>query len=317
MNYNWKETGIGKIDNLGVQFAKVMRGANQGSIETRQTYAKAGRRFVVHVAPKFGLKKIQNIQDKHLESYVRELQEKGRADKYIKNELAAIRYIHNQTPQAKHELMDGKEFNKAMGLESTPDGRADRAWTEREIEAMKGKAIELNRPEVANMLEAMRATGMRLDEAATVRRDRLENALRTGQLYLTNTKGGRPRTIPLNERARELFQKVMPDVPRGAYVFTPVKYVVEHKIHDFKASVEDFIYNHRDSIQDQGRSNAGHNLGHGELGALTAHGLRHTYARYEYQNLLEAGWKKDDAKQEIAERMGHGRAEVTTIYTLD
>lgn len=317
MRYRWKETGIGKVDNLGLQFAKVMRGANQGSIETRQTYAKAGRRFVVHVAPKFGLKKIQNIQDKHLENYARELQERGLSDKYIKNELAGIRYIHNQIPQAKYELMDGKEFNRSMGLKSTPDGRADRAWTEREIEAMKGKAIELGRPEVANAIEAMRTTGMRLDEAATVGRDQLEKAMRTGQLHLTNTKGGRPRYVPVNQRARELFQKVLPNIGRGEYAFVPKSFVEAHKIHDFKESVQDFIYNHRGSIQDKRRSDTGHNLEPGELGALTAHGLRHTYARDEYKNLLEAGWSKQAAKQEIAERMGHGRAEVTTIYTLD
>ncbi len=317
MRYSWKPTGIGKIDNLGVQFAKVMRGANQGSIATKRTYAKAGERFVKHVGVNFGMKKIQNIQDKHLESYAKELKERGLSDKYIKNELAGIRYIHNQIPQAKFELSDSLKFNKEMGLGSTPDGRSDRAWTEKEIETMKEKAVELGRPEVANAVEAMRATGMRLDETCTVKRDQLEAAMRTGQLHLINTKGGRPRTVPLNVRARELFEKVMPHVERGDYVFTPKSYVEEHRIHDFKESVQDFMYNHREYIQDQERNYTGHNLEPGEKGALTAHGLRHSYARAEYEELKKNGWSKEDAQKEIAERLGHGRAEVTSIYTLD
>lgn len=317
VRYTWKETGIGKIDNLGRQFAKVMQGANQGSIATRHRYADAGARFIRHVAEKFNLQKLQNIQDKHLESYTRELQEKGLSDKYIKTDLAAIRYIHRQIPQAKHELTPASKFNKAMGLGSTPDGRADRAWTEKEISTMKEKAIELGRPEIANCIEAMRATGMRLDEACTVRRDQLESALRTGQLHLYNTKGGRLRDIPVNSRARELFEKILPGIERGEYAFTPKEYVEEHRIHDFKESVQDFIYNHRENIQEGDRSSTGHNLDTGEKGALTAHGLRHTYARTEYEELLKNGFTKDEARQEIAERLGHGRAEVTKIYTLD
>lgn len=317
MKYEWENTGIGKVDHLGVQFAKVMRGCNQGSIKTRYRYAAAGKRFTIFVAQKFNLAKIQNIQDKHLEEYTNKMKDEGKSDKYIKTELSAIRYIQRQIPQAKYKLTDGLTHNKEMNLGSTPDGRADRAWSESEIKAMKDKAIELNRPEVANIIEVMRAMGIRLNEAATLKRDQTEKAMRTGQLYLTNTKGGRPRTIPLNERARELFQKVMPDVPRGAYVFTPVKYVVEHKIHDFKASVEDFISNHRDKIQDQDRNSSGHNLEPGEKGALTAHGLRHSYARDEYKGLRDCGWSKKDAEKEIAERLGHGRSEVTKIYTLD
>ena len=37
VKYKWKPTGIGVVDNLGVQFAKVIRGANQGSISSRHT----------------------------------------------------------------------------------------------------------------------------------------------------------------------------------------------------------------------------------------------------------------------------------------
>jgi len=317
VRYTWKETGIGKIDNLGRQFAKVMQGANQGSISTRHRYADAGARFIKFAAERFNLQKIQNIQDKHLESYTKELQERGKSHKYIKNELSAIRYIHRQTPQAKYELTPAEKFNRQMGLEKTPDGRADRAWKENEINAMKENAIECGKPDIVNLVEAIRSTGMRLDEACTVRRDQLEAALRTGKLHLENTKGGRPRDIPVNERARELFQKVLPEVKRGEYAFVPRRYVQDHKIHAYKKNVQDFFEKHRDKFQDPDRKSTAHNLKPGEKGAITAHGLRHSYAREEYHKLLDLGFSKNEARKEIAERMGHSRAEVTKIYTLD
>lgn len=317
MKYSWKETGIGRVDNLGRQFAKVMKGCNQGSIATRRRYAAACERFVKYVAEKYNLQKIQNIQQKHLDAYAQELLVKGKSDKYVKTDLSAIRFMHRQIPQAKYVLEDGKESNKKIGLYSTPDGRADRAWTKEEIEAMQRKAIELGRPEIANVIEAMRKTGMRLDEACTVRRDQVEAALRTGWLHLTNTKGGRPRDVLLSNEAKEFFLKILPKVERGEYVFTPEKFVKNHKIHSFKKSIQDFILRHRDKIQQQDRKNTGHNVSKGEKGALTAHGLRHTFARTSYGGLIRTGWRKEDAEEEIAEQLGHGRASVTKIYITE
>jgi len=91
------------------------------------------RPFIRFVGVHFKLKKLQNIQDKHLEAYAAHLKSRGCSDKYVKNDLSGIRYLHRQIPQARHSLKDSKTANKEMGLGRTPDGRADRAWTEREL----------------------------------------------------------------------------------------------------------------------------------------------------------------------------------------
>jgi len=289
MKYKWQPTGVGVIDNLGLQLAKIMRGANQGSIQTRWRYVEAGERFLKFVGPRFGLKKLQNIQDKHLEAYAKHLKSIGKADKYIKNELSAIRYIHRQVPQARYELMDGIKANKLYGLGSTPDGRADRAWTDQEVKAMANLARAEGKEKIAHMIEAARATGMRLDEAASLRRHEVENALRTGVLHLTNTKGGRPRDIPLSKTAQDVLQQAIKDVPRGKYVFCPEG----RKVHQFKDDVEDFIYQNRKKVQVSERLATGHNLKPGEKGALTFHGLRHSFARELYaEKIKEHSCKK-------------------------
>lgn len=313
MKYKWTPMGVGVVDNLGAQFGKIMRGANQGSIQTRWRYVEAGERFLKFIGPEFGLKKLQNIQDKHLEAYAKHLKNLGRADKYVKNELSGIRYLHRQIPQARYELMDGTKANKLYDLGSTPDGRADRAWTDQEVKGMVELARLEGENKVAQVIEAARATGMRLDEAASLRRHEVEDALRTGILKLTNTKGGRQRDVILSQTAQVALQRAIKDVPRGGCVFCPNN----RKIHEFKKDIEGFIYLNRKGVQAQERLATGHNLAPGEKGALTFHGLRHTFARELYAEKLEKGFTREAALQKVAETLGHNRAEVSLIYVLD
>ena len=318
IRYKYKKTGIGAVDNLGAQLEKVFKGARQGSIETKYRYIAAAERFVKFVGIHFKLKKIQNIQDKHLEAFAVSLKSRQCSDKYIKNELAGIRYLHRQLPQARYSLKDSKTANKEMGLGSTPDGRADRAWTEDELSQMKNEAILRGHHDIAGILEAIRTTGMRLDEAASIRRSAVEDALRTGVLELKNTKGGRPRSVPLTERSKAILDKALKNSARGDYAFTPAGV----KVHVYEKKIKNFIYNHRKVIQEQERSATGHNLDTGARGALTPHGLRHTFAREyivrRYQEYLSAGISaaaaSARARKDTAEVLGHGRVEVTYIY---
>lgn len=313
LKFKWNQTGNGKEDNLGRQLEKILRNVNQGSFETRYRYIAAEKRFITHVAEKFNLQKLQNIQDKHLESYVKELKSNGCSDKYIKNELSGIRYIHNQTTDTKYTLSDSKTFNdKVLELGSTKDGRADRAWTDKEYNAILKIAQERNRLDIGKTLAGIKNTGMRLDEVCTVKRNQIEESLRTGKLHLENTKGGRPRDIVLTDKAKDFLEKAIQDVPRGGYVFTPVQYW-DKGIQKYEASVQGFIYAHRDKVQEPDRANTAHNIGAHERGALTAHGLRHTYARDELDRLKE-GMPEHEARQILAEELGHGRESVTEIY---
>lgn len=317
MKYKWENIG-GSADNLGRQFEKIVKGCNQGSIESRWRYTKGTERFIKFVGQQFKLQKIQNIQDKHLRSYVEHLQERGAADKYIKTELSAIRFFHRQIPQSKYELENSIKFNRGCGLGSTPDGRADRAWTEREIKEMKNIASQMGRTEISKVIEAARATGGRLDEVCSLKRHEAETALKKGTLTFSNTKGGYPRDITLTQRGRMCLENAIKGVARGEYVFTPS----ETKIHRFEAQVQDFIYNHRDKIQDQDRENSGHNLEQNQRGALTAHGLRHTFAREYYnqkvQEYMDKGLSKENAellaRKDTSPILGHFRPQVTLIY---
>jgi integrase len=314
MKKKLKSTGHGAIDNLLRQEEKIIRNMNQNKFQTRNRYIGSETRFIKFTAKDCKLQKLANIKDKHLEKYVDHLKEKGASDKYIKTELSGIRFFHNNTPEAKNRLEDSTVFNKKVGLESTPDNKnIDRAWTEKEVEKMKNKTISLNREEIAKIIEVVRATGCRINEAVTLRDSDLREAIKEKKLHLTNTKGGVPRDVPLTERAKKIFEEVLEETPRGGYAFTPQRYVEEHKIHSFKKSVQNFIYNHRKEIQDEDRSESAHNV-EDSKGALTVHGLRHAFAREQYYALKNVGFSSELAKKQVSEMLGHHRKEVTEIY---
>jgi integrase len=312
-----KETN-GKVRNLLIQLDKVSRCNNQNSIATGRRYDATMIRFSGHLGSNFNLQSLKNIQDKHLESYARELKERGLSDKYIKNELSAIRFYHTQMPDTRYKFTDSKEFNRDVAkLGSTPDGRADRAWTVREMTAMKDIAIKLDRSEIAKAMDAMSYTGGRLDEIATIKRHQVEAALRTGGLHMTNTKGGRPRTLPISDRLRDFLEKAIKDIDRGDYVFCPRDYVESHTIHKFEKAIEKFIGYHRDKVQDEDRHETAHNIDRGERAALTAHGLRHTYCRERVYNLMEQGLTRNEAKSIVSNEVGHDRESVIEIYLAE
>ncbi|MEW5953371.1 MAG: AAA family ATPase [Bacillota bacterium] len=144
IRYTFKKTGIGAVDNLGAQLQKVIRGTRQGSIATRYRYIDASERFIRFVAERFKLKKLQNIQEKHLQAFAEDMKQRGLSDKYIKTDLSAVRYLHRQVPMARYELLDGRMANKKYGLGSTPDGRGERAWTERELEDVNNPHLTPN-----------------------------------------------------------------------------------------------------------------------------------------------------------------------------
>lgn len=314
MNFTWGKTGIGTLDNLGLQMQKVVRTMNQNRIETRFRYIDAEKRFLKHVAEKFNLQKIQNVKDIHLKSFVQEMQSKGLSSQYIKTELSAVRFFHNQTPGTRYELMDAKELNKEMNIGTTGDGRADRAWSEKEIDKFKELANTVNKPEYANLIEGIRSLGFRLDEACTLKYSQASQALKTNQLTFSNTKGGKERTLELNDRSRAILSKAIEGKTYKDYVFTPREFVENHKIHSFESQFQMFLVNNRGQIQDTDRQLTAHNLDISSKGALTAHGLRHSFARNEYNQKINSGLSAYNARKEVAEALGHHRDSITRIY---
>lgn len=167
--------------------------------------------------------------------------------------------------------------------------------------------VELECPVTALQLRLAAAFGVRVQEFVMFKPLQAEH---DGRLYIREgTKGGRPRSIPIEtdeqrellEQAKELADKH----PKGLVV-------AKHGL-----SLKQALSYHYNLLHRLGVSKR-------QLG-VTTHGLRHGYACKVYKELtgqeapVLGGAAVEPAldqkvRLEIAERLGHGRASVTSAY---
>ena len=112
--------------NLLMQADKLYRHNRQGSYKTKERYYEAFKRFLRFVAEEYRLEKLQNLSGKHMHSYFVHLKAKGLAASTIKTEASAIRFWHDQIPNAKHTLPS----NADLSLERRRYGDKDRTWSD-------------------------------------------------------------------------------------------------------------------------------------------------------------------------------------------
>ena len=97
-------------NNLLSQAEKLYRHNRQGSFKTKERYYEAYKRFLRFVSDVYHLQKLQSISGKHLSAYIEYMQDKGYSASTIKTDLAAIRFWHDQIPNAKYVLPTNSEF---------------------------------------------------------------------------------------------------------------------------------------------------------------------------------------------------------------
>lgn len=308
----WKERDQNKIDipdgvknggaykNLMNQLNKMARHNRQGSFKTKDRYYQVVDGFVRYLADKYNLQKFSNVSGKHLASYVEYRQDKGIAPSTIKTELSAIRFFHDKCDKVRHFLPDNIALKEDydVDLERRTFGGVDRTWSENEFKSMVDHAKSLDRKDIVDMLELARYQGLRVHETVRLDRAGAELALRTGQLTAKG-KGGLKRLIPLRDEARLILDRAKDRVGRGEKLFVPKG----KGAHEVMKSVQSFIENHRDKFVEEERESN-----------LTYHGLRHSYAREEYDKRIALGMDEKRARLEVARLLGHGRDSVTRIY---
>lgn len=289
----------GAYKNLMNQLNKIIRHNRQGSFKTKDRYYEAVERFARHLADQFNLQKFNNVGGKHLSSYVKYMQEKGLSASTIKTDLAAIRFFHDKYEKVRYLLPDNKTLKEEYGiqLERRGFGGVDRTWSNQEFTHIVDRAQKLGRHDISHMLQLARYQGLRLHETVRLDRASAELALRSGRLTVKG-KGGLIRSIPLREETRFILEKIKETVGRGEKLFVPHG----KGTHEVMKSLQTFIENHRDEWARERES------------PVTYHGLRHSYAREEYDARVEEGMDEKEARLEVAKLLGHGRDDVTRIY---
>ena len=290
------------IQNLGLyltlvgQLDKLARHNRQGSFRTKERYYEAFKRFCAYLADEFHLQKLENISGKHLVSYVLWMQESGKSASTIKTDLAAIRFFHDKMSRPKYQLPTNDEL--AVELERRCFGGVDRTWSNIEFNKMLGKALAEDRYDFILALYLGRYAGLRIHECFRIDTATAERALRENAITIKG-KGGKVRTVPINEQIAVAMRKQLDRTFRGQKLLVPDDMHTDRAINLLQL----FIMKHRDEVRDAGSDRP-----------LTFHGLRHTYAAEKYKELTGSGMSALDAHFAVSRLLGHERADVTNIY---
>lgn len=315
--------GKSPIEN---QMEKIFRHTRANSFGTRARYKASCRKFIEFLDDTFKMKNLRNLQDKHVAAYIEHRQQVDQiAPKTIKNDIGAIRYMHDMIPNVKHDLSDNATLQRKydLTLEKTPAIKGNRAWTQQEYESIKRFALDLaNRgdgratktakdiPHVATLCRTM---GMRIAEAVAMTRSQAEEALKTGIYQIKNeAKNGKWRQVPLSAEAKEIFEARLKETPRGGRFFVREN----EKTHSAINRFEKFLHRHREKIE----TNDGIALrtwesdGKTSVNELTFHGLRYNYVQERVQQEMDKGFSLEQAAELVTKEVGHERTDVIKIY---
>lgn len=284
--------------DLKKQIDSIAKHNRQGSFKTKQRYYEGTLGFAKYVANEFQLRKFANTQDKHLESYINYMQEKGLSASTIKTNLSAVRFFFDKTNH-KYELSDNSKFN----LERRQMTGKDRAWSNEEYNTFKNQVCtKYNNQRAADIATLAKENGLRIHEAMRIRRYDALRSLQNGELHIKG-KNGRERDIKLTEASLDVLKRKLEEnkSSESDKLFVDVDQKTHLEIH----KIQCFVNRHRDEFQVD--SNREYNL--------SMHGLRHSYAqeRFEYFT-QEKELSELQAKLIISEELGHSRPDVVEIY---
>jgi integrase len=269
--------------------------------------------FVRYCHDHFKMQNLRNLHDKHLAAFIKSRQEGGIAAKTIKNDLAAIRYLHDQVQQPRYLLSDNKRLQQeySMTLAKTPQVNGDRAWTDKEYRDMKVIALEYAQKDVADCMTLARTMGLRVTEAAAVSRTQAEQALRTGIYQVKGeAKNGKHRQVPLSPEGRRVFENRLTNTPRGARLFVRPG----DKTHQVVNRMEKFLEYHREKVVTSEGIEKRIDTRDGSQRPLTFHGLRYSYVQQRMEEEMGKRFTEAQAALIVSREVGHERINVIAIY---
>ncbi len=145
---------------------------------------------------------------------------KPRTDATVNRELSTLRHMLSKAVE--WGLMENNPFNKGSRLMFKENNHRLRFLTEAEIEALLKACDDLKTytPHLRPIVETALNTGMRRGELLGLKWEQIRN----GFIYLTETKGGKARQIPINERLAEVLRGVRRgNQLKSVYVFCDTK----------------------------------------------------------------------------------------------
>ena len=284
-----KTRNPGIYQTLIAQLDKTARHNRQGSFRTKERYYEAMQRFCKFLSEEYRLQKLANINGKHLTVYVLYMQEQEKSASTIKTDLAAIRFFHDKMERTKYHLPSNDEL--AVELERRRFGGVDRTWSVPEFNRFLVHCLADGHDGFAAIACLTWYAGLRIHECFRIDTAIVEQALRE-QVITVKGKGGKIRTVPINESISIELKNMLAVTPRGHKMFVPDDVPTDIAI----ARLQQYIYQVQPQIQDEGSARP-----------MTHHSLRHSCAARTYQELIDSGASPLGASLRVSQLLGHER----------
>lgn len=291
-----KTQNPGIYQTLVAQLDKTARHNRQGSFRTKERYYEAMQRFCKFLSEEYRLQKLANINGKHLTAYVLYMQERDKSASTIKTDLAAIRFFHDKMERTKYRLPSNDEL--AVELERRRFGGVDRTWSVPGFNRFLVHCMADGHEDFAVVACLSWYAGLRIHECFRIDTAIAEQALRE-QAITVKGKGGKVRTVPINESIAIELKNLLAVTERGHKQFAPDGVSTDIAI----ARFQQYIYKVRPKIQDEGSTRP-----------MIHHGLRHSFAARTYQELINGGMSPLSASLRVSQLLGHERPDVTRGY---
>lgn len=278
--------------NLEKQVDRVFKHCRQGSIKTRSRYSEGVKHLSKFLAESYNKQNLNNIENKHLEAYVEQMQDADYSTSYVTTNMSAIRFFVDQIKDSSYI-----KSNKELGVISRSKEERigdNKAWTREQVREMQNIAHSKGFERVSDMIQLGYKQGLRVHEVTRLDRNDLKRALREDQLTVKG-KGGLVRKVPL--RGQEVRQTIQKLIDRTDVRQSKVFVREGEKTHEVIKQAQNFIANNRP---------VGENI--------SFHGLRHTYSQERYQELRAEDKDHYQSRLELSHELGHFRVEITDIY---
>lgn len=308
-----------RTDTLIMRAIRAISKAKNGAFKTRYNHIQDKKHFVKAVrSAGYGVKKWENITNKHVAAAVKVWKDRDLATATIKNYLSGVREVCRLYGNDKIH-----EKNSEFGLENrvyitNTDKAMPQEVYERVVHELKAGEDTINH-RIAAQLMLERELGLRVEEATKF--NPAKSVLKDGRILVQyGTKGGRERIIhEISDKAKQAVEYTEQVVKRGNLIPKDM-------------SEKQWMGKYYRTIRAYGVSK--------ENCGASGHGCRHAYAQERYerltgfkspckfdsksdfrrnaQKIAGNGWLKldNDARQIIKGEMGHGpdRDDVVSQY---
>jgi integrase len=164
----------------------------------------------------FGERRLSEISYLDLETYRNRRKAtptragKARTDATVNRELSTLRHMLNKAVE--WGMLEVNPFNKGSKLMLKENNHRLRFLADDEVEAL----LKACSPHLRPIVEVALLTGMRRGELLGLKWEQIRN----GFIYLTETKSGKARQIPINDRLAEVLKEVRREKQlKSPYVF--------------------------------------------------------------------------------------------------